>query len=351
MALGARVVVRIEGEGAGTVVDDLRGRWRRCLDDGRDAAARTLTYRVGVDGSPLNDALRQRITVDVTAAALDHCRGDLLTLHAAGLEDGDVAYCFVGPSGAGKSTLASRLGRELGYAGDEAIGVDEDGRLVAFPKPLSLRSRTDRDKEQVGPDALGLRPASGGLPLAGLFVLDRQTDATREPTTAPLDLVDAVVALARQSSYLPQLDRPLQRLAALISRHGAHRLTYGESDDALGVIRGAVMHSTPHERWEWRVPQDAALPPAAHGERAVRRHDVRDAIEDADGTVVLLDGTDLRVLSPLGSLVWRLTADWARLDDVEREVGRLGGVPRAEAGLVRDRLRELTASSLLRTRV
>ncbi|TQJ30879.1 ATP-binding protein [Microbacterium sp. SLBN-146] len=350
VALGARIVVRIEGDGAAGVIDDLRERWRRCLHDDPDATARTLTYRLGPDGSLHADALRHRITVDVTAAALDECRGDLLTLHAAGLEDSDVAYCFVGPSGAGKSTLASRLGRELGYAGDEAVGVDDDGRLIAFPKPLSLRSSGAHDKQQVGPDALGLRPASGGLPIAGVFVLDRQTDAAEEPATAPLGLVDAVVALARQSSYLPQLDRPLQRVATLIHRHGAHRLTYGESADVLSVVREAVAQPTRDERWEWSVPIDTALSPAAPGEPAVRRVDVRDAIEDADGTVVLLDGTDLQVLSPLGSLIWRLTADWTRIDDIEQEIARMTGADPSASEMVRERLAELVASDLLEMR-
>ncbi len=350
VALGARVVVRIEGAGARNAVADLRVRWRRCLDDGTAAAPRTLTYRLDPDGSTYTDALRQRITVDVTAAALDHCRGDLLTLHAAGLEDGDVAYCFAGPSGAGKSTLASRLGRELGYAGDEAVGIDDDGRLLAFPKPLSLRSPAAPDKQQIGPDSLELRSASGGLPVAGLFVLDRQADATTQASTEPLGLVDAVVALARQSSYLPQLDRPLQRLAALIHRHGAHRLIYGESADALAVVRETVARSTRAALWEWSVPADAELPRAAPGEPAVRRADVRDAVEDADGTVVLLAGTDLRVLSPLGSFVWRMTADWVRLEHIEEEVARMADADPSMSALVRDRLCELVASGVIRTR-
>lgn len=356
-ALGARVQVRLSGPNAPDVAADLRERWSRCLLDDEPVPgaasdlpsselARVLSYRTDARGVA-DDSLRRRITTDVTAAGLDHCRGRVLTLHAAGLEDGDRVYGFVGPSGAGKSTLASRLGRDLGYAGDEAIGIDGENRLIAFPKPLSLHLGPEREKDQVAPDALGLLPAVGDLPLAGLFLLDRH-DNLVEPATTPVPLIEALVALARQTSYLPSLDRPLQRLAALVRDVGVYRLAYRESAAALPVIRAAA--SAPIEPiWDWSVPANVTLGPAPEDAPAVRRVPARDAVVDAEGTVAVLKDTDLHVLSPLGSAVWELSAEWTSIRDLERELARLTGAQPAP-GQVEDRLRELALTGLVTLR-
>lgn len=347
-ALGARVVVRVSGDDAHSVVNDLRQRWRRCLVGpdalpGDPGAARELHYAFESAPDDAVTALRRRITIDVTAAALDHCRGEMLTLHAAGLEVGEASYVFVGPSGAGKSTLAARLGRRFGYAGDEAVAVDAENRLIAFPKPLSLFASPGGEKAQVSPDSLALREARGARPLAGIFLLDRRRDAPARASVAPVPLSDVVVALASQASYLPALAQPLQRLAALARAVGVHRVTYRESADLAAVLEH--LPSTDPEIWTWETPRDERVLGAPEGEPAVRRVEVRDAIQDAEGTVVLLRGADLHVLSPLGSVIWELSAQWLGFAELEAEITRItGAVP--TPGLVEERVAELVASGL-----
>lgn len=351
-ALGARVVVRVSGDAAHPFVDDLWQRWRRCLadlevSDDSSRAARQLHYTLDNAADDAVAALRRRITIDVTAAALDHCRGEVLTLHAAGLEVGEVSYVFVGPSGAGKSTLAAGLGRRFGYAGDEAVAVDADNRLIAFPKPLSLFATPAGDKAQVSPDSLDLREAHATSRLAGIFLLDRRQDAPRRATVTPVPLSDAIVALARQASYLPSLEGPLQRLAGLARAVGVHRISYRESSDLAAVLEHAPAADS--TIWDWQAPRDEHVLGTTEGGPAVRRVEVRDAIQDAEGTIVLLRDTDLHVLSPLGSVIWELSSQWLGFAELEAELARITGtVP--PAGLVEERVTELAASGLVTIR-
>lgn len=351
-ALGARVVVRVSGDAAQPFVDDLRLRWRRCLagpvaPDDASPAPRELRYTLESAPDDVVTALRRRITIDITAAALDHCRGEMLTLHAAGLEVGEVSYVFVGPSGAGKSTLAARLGRLFGYAGDEAVAVDAENRLIAFPKPLSLFAPPGGEKAQVAPDSLDLREAHGGRPLAGIFLLDRRRDAPAQASVAPVPLSDVVVALASQASYLPALEHPLQRLAGLSRAVGVYRVTYRESVDLAAVLDNPP--SAAPEIWDWETTRDERVLGAAEGQPAVRRVEVRDAIQDAEGTVVVLRDADLHVLSPLGSAIWELSAQWLGFAELEAELARItGAVP--PPGLMEERITELAASGLVTVR-
>lgn len=360
-ALGARVEVRVEGASAEAFTDDLARRWRRCLpEDDQDTAPqdtapdRTLSYVLGEPDAD-TDALRRRITIEITAAALDHCKGTVVTLHAAGLEDGAVAYGFVGPSGAGKSTLASRLGSDWGYAGDEAIGIDAGNAMLAFPKPLALRPSPEREKDQVSPDDLDLRHASGRRPLAALFLLDRRADPDTPVAAEPAALIEALTFLTGQTSYLPALERPLQRLAGIVGDVGVYRLTYRDSRDQqesiTRVVRQIVGARAGRDvsQWSWTLPEELPMPLAPVGTPAVRRVRVGDAVQDAEGTIVVLRGADLHVLSPLGSAIWEMAADWVRPDDIGAELARLTGVE-PDAELVEARLRELVASGLLESR-
>lgn len=152
------------------------------------------------------------ITTQVTLAALAARRGGLWMVHAGAVadEDGRVVM-FSGRSGMGKTTLMSRLAREFAYVTDESVGIDTEGDVLPYRKPLSIIDDRARAKRQVSPDRLGLRALPDvPLRLHAIVVLDR-TEADTPARLDPLDMADALGALAPQCSYLSELQAPCRR--------------------------------------------------------------------------------------------------------------------------------------------
>ena len=62
-------------------------------------------------------------------------------------------------------------------------------------------------------------------------MLDRRDDHEGAPTVEPLPTLDAIAALTPETSHLPELEKPLQRMAALCdSVGGVLRVTYREAE-------------------------------------------------------------------------------------------------------------------------
>jgi hypothetical protein len=186
------------------------------------------------------EVLMHNLSPSITGRAIEHLAGQLLMFHACALADpgtGATAV-FVGPSGMGKTTLSRQLGRSLGYVTDETAAVDADGSVRHFAKPLSLLGAAGYLKDQVSPDELELLRPPATPRLGAVVLLDRRPSAPADPSVSSVGLLEAIAALAEQISYLKVLDRPLQRLAALLqSVGGARRLSYRDGADLLPVVR------------------------------------------------------------------------------------------------------------------
>ena len=207
-----------------------------------DSRARVVAAAAG-DGvlarGHLQDLL-QALTQRVTLTAIDARAGDALMLHAACLADPQtgLAAAFVAPGGTGKTTLVCRLGPGRWYVTDETTVVLDDGSVVPYPKPLSMRREPDSlSKNETAPSAVGLVAPGGPVRLGTLCLLDRDDAHTGPPEVTVLDTLDAVVTLVPQTSHLPEMARPLQRLAALCeSLGGVHRVSYRESADLADLV-------------------------------------------------------------------------------------------------------------------
>jgi hypothetical protein len=171
-------------------------------------------------------------TQDVTRSLIGARAGELLMFHAGAVSHPRTgrSVVYVAPGGTGKTTLSLLLGRRLGYVTDETVGIDSSGVIHAYPKPLSVRRVDDPGlKDELSPDALDLLPSHPSPYVGSLVLLERRPEH-RSSRLEELPFMDAVFALAGQSSSLHVLDRPLTRLASLIDHVGpVLRLSYADA--------------------------------------------------------------------------------------------------------------------------
>lgn len=366
-AFGARWTFDVSG-----LDDHLAGRllhlWDRALvapEEGADPPAfvvrRTQEGLVEVDGQEqVTDDLDVPYLVsrNLTIASIRRRSGSCVMLHAAGLatDDGGTVALVAG-SGTGKTTAGRLLGRSLGYVSDETVTVEHDLTVRAYPKPLSIvvDPTMPTGKQEKSPDDLGLRPAAPALRLSAVAVLERRDDVDG-PTLEPIGLVEAMNLVLPQSSALPSVDRPLDRLARVLATgHGPYRLVYRDIEDCVGLVtelghvgRG---HAIGDVTWTWFDGQDqlgveTPVPDDLGPSTVVCRTSFGDAVA-SDGVVLLLRGWVPITLPGLAASVW-LAADRpvAVSDLVAVAEDELGPHPDAE-GIVIATVRMMIDESVL----
>jgi hypothetical protein len=218
----------------------VREAWRDALTDDEPH-----TDAVEVLDSDVESALHH-LSPAVTTAAIDARAGQLAMLHAAALADpvtGRTAV-LVAASGTGKTTASVTLGKRFAYLTDETSAITPDGVVLPYRKPLSIIDGGHL-KKQVAPSDLGLLTTDRECRLAALLVIERDPQYEGDPVVEPLETVDAIAAIAPQSSYLPSMDKPLHRLAELIHLvGGAKRVRYAESSDLEPVLTRLLAATT-----------------------------------------------------------------------------------------------------------
>jgi len=182
--------------------------------------------------------LLHHLSPAVTQRAIAARRGELVMLHAAALADpvtGATAV-LVAPSGTGKTTASRALGTRFAYLSDETAAITRKGVVLPYRKPLSI-IEDGPIKAQRSPGELGLITIERECRLAALLVIQRDPHHQGAPRVVRLQTVDAIAAVAPESSYLPSLDQPLHRLAELIGlAGGAHRVTYCEAESLTDIV-------------------------------------------------------------------------------------------------------------------
>jgi len=231
----------------------MRHAWGWCTADDRSVPEHRLTVALGVterdatlsfdaSGEDL-DGVMEQIASKVTMTAVDARAGELLMLHANGLADqhSGRAVMMVGPSQAGKTTAAMTLTPGRCYLTDEALAVDADGHVVAYPKPLSVRR--DGRREQVFPASIGaLPPPEQPCRIAHVLLMNRNQAHEGGPLVELVPVVHALAEVASETSHLADLERGLHRLAQLFDQdRGALRVTYRDAADLANLI-GTLLH-------------------------------------------------------------------------------------------------------------
>lgn len=209
----------------------------------RPVADAPVVSAPGLEGSAGPDEVAQALqalTQSVTRAAIAARTGQLMMFHAGGLCDqvSGATIALVAPGGTGKTTLVRTLGPGRGYVSDETVGVTADGHVEPYCKPLSVRRPdTGQPKDEVAPESLGLCPPQVRPWLAGMVLLRRDLEAGEMVRVEPVELLDALVLLAPETSALASFDRPLRRLADLVeSVGGLRRVRYHDAADLEPVV-------------------------------------------------------------------------------------------------------------------
>lgn len=323
----------------------VRTAWRGALSPHDGPPPRTVVPDDGVGAN----VMLSRLSSDVTQSAIAARQGEQWMLHAAGLAapDGRVVV-LVGRSGAGKTTAVSVLARRWGYVSDEAIGIDDDGRVHAYRKPLSVITDGHTSKVQHAPDDLGLQPLPDGpLQLWRIVLLDRDRRHTRARLIAVAPSV-AFADLAPNSSALTAMPHPLRTMQHLIARTGGVLLAqYSEAADLEPLLDrlDASNDFEFHPADEAVVPLDGGSAHDHAGEPAIRatasstyrRVAVVDWCPVDDEQIAVLSAQTagrgiLRVLAGLAPAIWSAAADDIALSDlVRRTAARFDDPPPPEA--------------------
>lgn len=372
------------------VIDAFGAKWSLVMDDldpaDRDRlhvlweACRVPSARAtddGVEPFEISDPDPYAVSRALTLASIRRRRGTAVMLHAAGLAQGCRAVALVGPSGTGKSTAARTLGQHFGYLTDETFTIEADDRVSPYPKPVSIITDPEQPfaKTESSPAELGLREVSEAAYLHAVVVLERDA-AHVTPELVPLSVVDAVLAVIKESSSQPLLERSLHRLASLVSSGGGpYLLRYSEIGESVGLIRDLfeVADGVEGEAWG-STPGTAGAPPdfptdgpepvlqdepgsdagegvevvdAVEGSTLVERAPWRDAIHGERDSVVLIDHTPVR-LGPIGEVIWDMAAEPVTVAEaLTAVVDTFGAHPDAEA-LVTQGVTDMLGSGVLR---
>lgn len=332
--------------GQGVTADDaarIASSWASCAAES-DSAARDVLAEVAAIASPTEGEtvqvstttlaqLEESLTSTLTVEAIGARRHELLMLHACGVADeSGRVLAFVAASGTGKTTIARALGARFGYVTDETVAVTPEGRVLAYPKPLSVKPLTgSAPKAQLAPDALDLRPVPDApLTLAGVILLERRDDL-KAPRLEHVDPVDAIEDLVPQTSYLSARPRPITDLIhTLTALGGVRRLIYSEAASVVRLVEEtfAELGSVAPPVWNEVVPVSLdAVPEARPG--AILRAPADDAVLLPDGQLLLFCVDTLVRLSGIGPVIWRLAGQAPGFDDLVAAVLAEVGEPPA----------------------
>ncbi|NYJ73484.1 hypothetical protein [Allobranchiibius huperziae] len=326
----------------------VRDQWSRCLaDPGAGPTLRSVEYVADLD----TDFAEYSVVSGVTLRFIQLCAGQLTMLHASGVADPETGavIALVAESGTGKTTAAQRLcAAGFAYVTDETVAVRGDSRVLPFPKPLSVIIEGEEHKHQHGPDELGLLPVAEPplLQLRRIVLLQRDGAPGAAPRVEQLPLLDGILALIPQLSYLTKMPEPLLTLTRHVqSCGGIHRLHYSEIEECADTLR-ALAADDPAEvaQVEHLSPPTDEPAPGAIG--SVRRGAYADAVRIDEEILLLIEDLPIRC-SGLGATVWDAAREPRTLEELVSICVELhGDHPDADA-LVHAAVEELCAHGVL----
>ena len=192
----------------------------------------------------------------------EHLGTRFLLIHAAALANEGLGIILPGPSGAGKSLTAAALTASgFEYFSDEVAVVTDDGRLLPFPKVISLKADGWRKLTEAFPlVAPGCGPGSsesalyhvnpsnqpgrggrGGGPPVRFIILPSHGAAVS--ALEPLPKAAALTRLVEQSMNLRQMGtKAMGLLVRMVKEAECYALTAGSLQE-LGTLLAGLTRS------------------------------------------------------------------------------------------------------------
>ncbi|MEM7095144.1 MAG: hypothetical protein AAF567_19250 [Actinomycetota bacterium] len=292
------VVVRIETEQRGDDVGFLG------MIDG-------ATVRWSTDLALVEEAITRR----VNRAVLD-AEDDRLHLHGGAVERDGRVVLVTGPSGSGKSTLVAALVRAGWRAlSDEQLGVLPGGRLVPYPRPITLRRGSWELFDHAVTDSGSRSPEVGrvevaihelgqvyeGPPVAPDIIIRPVIDEA-EPSVEPLRQAASLSLLLVDTLDLERAGSAgIAALISLVEAAPAFRITGTSLEQTIKSINGLAEAASPPgpvTSVTTVVDDDGERTPGAI---AWRFADGSAAVHDPDGgALAILDGDGLDAWELLG---------------------------------------------------
>ena len=347
------VKVAAFGQTVAIEVDDpaserrVRDQWARCLaPETALPTVESIRYAAQFD----LDFAEYIVASGVTLHLIQASAGRLLMLHASGVADPrtGAVTALVAESGTGKTTAARRLcSAGFGYVTDETVAVGADGFVLPFPKPLSVNIEGEDHKSQHGPDELGLLPVAEQLPLHlhRIVLLTREGGPGEAPSVEQLPLLDGILALIPQLSYLTRMPRPLLTLVRHVqSCGGIHRLHYTDIEECVDTLEQLSAEDSAEPAEIEHLPPADARPEGDDG--SLRRGTYADAVRIDDEILLLIEDLPIRC-SGLGATVWDAAAEPRTIQELVDICVELHGEHPDAEGLVRAAVDELCRHGVL----
>jgi hypothetical protein len=179
--------------------------------------------------------------------------GPLLTVHAACASRDRGAVILLGGSDSGKSTLVAALTRAgWRYLSDEAAGIDDEGNVHPYAKPIVLRPgswvafpdladrlphghrRFATDEWHVPATLLGEVAPEPSPPVA---VAEIRYDENHPTELRSIDRGEALERMATHGCNLNYFGQDgLERLARTVRRSDCYRLVFSDLTDAVTAL-------------------------------------------------------------------------------------------------------------------
>jgi hypothetical protein len=161
----------------------------------------------GEDPALLLDILDRCIRQHVSGEAEDH-----VFVHAGAVAVDGTCVVLPGPGLSGKSTLVAALVRAgATYLSDEYAVIDAGGKVVAYPRPISIRIPDTSKTTAVDAASLGAVAGQGALPVGLVALTEYRSGARWEPTR----LSRGVGALRVFENCVSAVARPEESLDAI----------------------------------------------------------------------------------------------------------------------------------------
>jgi hypothetical protein len=231
-----------------------------------EAVGRQSTVRLSRDGDgcvmrvdrrgpmwfPTDGALLDQLQWYLNSEVIDELSHRGTGFHACALQRGAVTLLCPAASESGKSTLAALLVRAgWSYLSDEAVELASDGRLLAYPKAITVDAGSqpffpevrpahqDTASWYVDPGAWGRRPAA--VPARPTIVLLPSFVVGSSPMVRLLTPGAAVLALA-STTFIFRRDpeRNLRALGGLVRSVPVLAMEYSTPEGALDCVRQAL---------------------------------------------------------------------------------------------------------------